>query len=82
MTAQQRADERIRASKRRRYFQLQRLYGIAVALLTILLCVIARDITAMFLMFPLGIYLMFTKGMWVMFGYYWEVDDVERGWHE
>lgn len=66
--------------KRREYFRMQKLFGLALTVLTILfmtfmvLVLNEKEVGMMLLIIPLGLYLVFTKDMVLDIGYKIEVD--------
>lgn len=69
----QRAQER-----RRNYFIQQKLYGIALLLLTIAACAFTGDATIAVITVPLGLTLVVSKRMWLINEYYWSAQERSR----
>ena len=60
--------------RRRNYFMQQRIYGIALLILTIAVCVFTGDATIAVITVPLGMMLVASKRMWLINEYYWEME--------
>lgn len=60
--------------RRRNYFIRQKIYGIALLILTIAVCVFVRDATIAVITVPLGITLIVSKRMWLINEYYREME--------
>lgn len=63
--------------RRRNYFIQQKLYGIALLLLTIAVCAFTGDATIAVITVPLGLTLVASKKMWTINDYYREME--QRG---
>lgn len=64
--------------RRKNYFMQQRLYGIALLILTIALCAFTRDTTIALITVPLGLTLVASKRMWIINEYYWNTQERSR----
>jgi hypothetical protein len=69
--------------KRRRYFRIQKLVGVAVILFAVLtlwlgIAIEATECGMIFLAIPAGLWLIFTKDMILDFGYKLEVDNKNK----
>ena len=64
--------------RRKNYFIQQRIYGIALLILTIALCTFTRDATIAVITVPLGLTLVASKKMWLVNEYYREMERKER----
>lgn len=77
MTAELRERERRKKArerrKRKRYFLTQKLYGVAMLILTaVLVKLLEGDITVAFVTVPIGIVLITSKEMLIVNEYFWE----------
>lgn len=63
--------------RRKNYFIQQRIYGIALLILTIAVCAFMRDATIAVITVPLGLTLVASKKMWLINDYYREME--QRG---
>lgn len=63
--------------RRRNYFIQQKLYGIAILLITIAVCAFTEDATIAVITVPIGLTLVASKKMWLINEYYWSTE--ERG---
>lgn len=61
--------------RRKNYFMQQRLYGIALLILTIAVCAFVRDATIAVITVPLGLTLIVSKRMWLVNEYYWSTKE-------
>lgn len=61
--------------RRRNYFIQQKLYGIAILLLTIVACALTGDATIAVITVPLGLTLILSKKMWLINEYYWSTKE-------
>lgn len=76
MTAELR--ERERRKKEKRYFLTQKLYGVAMLILTaVSVKLLEGDITAAFILVPMGIVLITSKEMLIVNKYFWECEGKE-----
>lgn len=64
--------------RRKNYFMQQRIYGIALLILTIALCTFTRDATIALITVPLGLTLIVSKRMWIVNEYYREMERKEE----
>lgn len=64
--------------RRRNYFIQQKLYGIALLLLTIAVCAFTGDVTIAVITVPLGLTLVVSKRMWLVNEYYWSIEERTR----
>lgn len=70
----QKARER---QKRKRYFLTQKLYGVAMLILTaVSVKLLEEDITVAFILVPMGIVLITSKEMLIVNKYFWENEGV------
>lgn len=70
----QKARER---QKRKRYFLTQKLYGVAMLILTaVSVKLLEGDITVAFILVPMGIVLITSKEMLIVNKYFWESEGV------
>lgn len=81
MTAELRERERRKKArerrKRKRYFLTQKLYGVAMLILTaVSVKLLERDITVAFVTVPMGIVLITSKEMLIVNEYFWESEGV------
>lgn len=80
MTAELRERERKKArerKKRKRYFLTQKLYGVAMLILTaVSVKLLEGDITVAFILVPMGIVLITSKEMLIVNEYFWESEGV------
>ncbi len=58
--------------ERRKYFAIQRLAGLCLLILTVVLVVIDGDLTISMITVPLGVSLLFSKKMLILNRYYFE----------
>ena len=64
--------------KRKRYFLTQKLYGVALLILTaVSVKLLEGDITAAFILVPMGIVLITSKEMLIVNKYFWECEGKE-----
>lgn len=79
MTAELRERERRKkAGKEKRYFLTQKLYGVAMLILTaVSVKLLEGDITAAFILVPMGIMLITSKEMLIVNKYFWECEGKE-----
>ena len=82
MTAELRERERRKKvrerRKRKRYFLTQKLYGVAMLILTaVSVKLLEGDITAAFILVPMGIVLITSKEMLIVNKYFWECEGKE-----
>ena len=82
MTAELRERERRKKArerrKRKRYFLTQKLYGVAMLILTaVSVKLLEGDITAAFILVPMGIMLITSKEMLIVNKYFWECEGKE-----
>ena len=80
MTAELRERERRKRErrKRKRYFLTQKLYGVAMLILTaVSVKLLEGDITAAFILVPMGIVLITSKEMIIVNKYFWECEGKE-----
>lgn len=61
--------------RRKNYFIQQRIYGIALLILTIAVCAFMRDATIAVITVPLGLTLIVSKRMWLINEYYWSTKE-------
>ncbi len=61
--------------RRKNYFIQQRIYGIALLILTIAVCAFMRDATIAVITVPLGLTLISSKRMWLVNEYYWSTKE-------
>lgn len=61
--------------RRRNYFIQQKLYGIALLVLTTALCAFTGDVTIAVITVPLGLTLIVSKRMWLINEYYWSTKE-------
>lgn len=80
MERHRRQQERERRQQQRRwYFIKQRLYGIALIVITMLaVMALDGDATIAVFMLPLAVYLLFGKEMLIVDSYYWETKERAR----
>lgn len=81
MTAELRERERRKKvrerRKRKRYFLTQKLYGVAMLILAaVSVKLLEGDITAAFILVPMGIVLITSKEMLIVNKYFWESEGV------
>lgn len=81
MTAELRERERRKKArerkKRKRYFLTQKLYGVAMLILTaVSVKLLEGDITVAFILVPMGIVLITSKEMLIVNKYFWESEGV------
>ena len=70
--------ERENARKEKRYFLTQKLYGVAMLILTaVSVKLLEGDITAAFILVPMGIVLITSKEMLIVNKYFWECEGKE-----
>ena len=62
-------------SAEKNYFIQQRIYGIALLILTIAVCAFMRDATIAVITVPLGLTLIVSKRMWLINEYYWNTKE-------
>ena len=63
--------------KRKRYFLTQKLYGVAMLILTaVSVKLLEGDITVAFILVPMGIVLITSKEMLIVNEYFWESEGV------
>lgn len=82
MTAELRERERRKKArerkKRKRYFLTQKLYGVAMLILTaVSVKLLEGDITVAFILVPMGIVLITSKEMVIVNKYFWECEGKE-----
>lgn len=82
MTAELREQERRKKArerkKRKRYFLTQKLYGVAMLILTaVSVKLLEGNITAAFILVPMGIVLITSKEMLIVNKYFWECEGKE-----
>ena len=63
--------------RRRNYFIQQKIYGVALLILTIATCAVTGDATIAVITVPLGLTLVASKKMWLINDYYREME--QRG---
>lgn len=61
--------------ERIKYFVIQKLMGLVVAVLAIVSCVITGDGTAALLLIPIGLYTVFTRKLVITNTYYYEHEE-------
>lgn len=61
--------------RRKNYFIQQRIYGIALLILTIAVCAFMRDATIAVITVQLGLTLIVSKRMWLINEYYWNTKE-------
>lgn len=64
--------------RRKNYFIQQKLYGIALLILTIAVCAFTGDATIAVITVPIGLTLVASKKMWLINEYYWSTEERER----